>query len=584
LRGKPASGKSTLTKSVRLGLGQRPCRGAFPLLGIVDFFYSDRGGEAQRSHKYMLRSILYQLLLTVQGCWGSCREVYLDWRTNNAITDPLVSLDFDTLKLMFTQLITNIRSPSILYVIIDAMDESEEIKRKQILHLLASFCNSTECSLILKFFVASRPTVGVGIDFRNHLVLLLEDETGADIQHYVHSETMRISDAMDIYPSLLNEVVDNLIKRSKGVFLWVKLVILELEEQASTAGCTVADIENLLSSLPSELEDLYARILDKTAKFQITTSTVAVQLLQWVAYSVRPLTLPEVQEAMAVDICGKSFSNTDLERNKLINPIHAERRLIALCGGLIEVKNNIVQFLHQTAREFLFNLPESSQFCISKQSGGEYITSICNRYLDYIQRTASDGDHRVMDFFEGLCLFDYAMSHLYHPIASHESLSLQSRQNLNGVEALLQKQLEVAMAERNAEAIVRWLRIIMGERHVDNYSSKKELDIYVIFGTNSEIWRVMDKWHHYPLHISAALGYTHVVGMLIVMGAFLDTTIQTTGSTALHLASKNGHEATVRLLLENGANRNLKDLDGMTPFDLADLNGRFASVKLLRDY
>lgn len=53
------------------------------------------------------------------------------------------------------------------------------------------------------------------------------------------------------------------------------------------------------------------------------------------------------------------------------------------------------------------------------------------------------------------------------------------------------------------------------------------------------------------------------------------------GHTALHLAASNGHEPTVRCLLEKGANVNLVDINHFTALRLASENGHLNVVKLL---
>jgi len=542
----------------------------------------------------MLRSIIYQVLCGIPSSWEGCRTVYMQYKRKHAITNssPSVNLDLETLKLMFIQSISNIKLQSNLYIIIDAMDESVEAKRKEIMEMLTSFCGFKQQNLILKIFVASRPIPGIEVAFKNHISLCLEDQTEADIKHYVLSETKRISNAMDIDPDLLVQVVDGLIERSRGVFLWVKLVILELEEKASTDGCTIAEIEQLLWSLPEKLEELYARILNKMAESQYTA---AVRLFQWVAYYKRSMSLPEIQEAMALDVCPELFTSTDLKRNKVINRVHAERRLASVCGGLIEVKNNTVQFLHQTVREFLIQLPDSSPFHITQKSGEEYIMSTCNRYMGFINRTVQAttaakhppewskiGLDLVISFMEGLQLFDYSMLEVNHQHALGEVLMPKLLHNASLVVKMLSEAIQNAAKIRNCDAVVRLLRIAIGER----YANKSELDVYVDFGSRNELWRIMDEDGHYPIHIAAQLGYTHVIALLIDMGAFVDMYSMRTanGFTALHLASMNGHEATVRLLLEKGAQKELEGEDGSTALQLADRNGHGSVLRLLGDH
>jgi len=57
--------------------------------------------------------------------------------------------------------------------------------------------------------------------------------------------------------------------------------------------------------------------------------------------------------------------------------------------------------------------------------------------------------------------------------------------------------------------------------------------------------------------MSARLGNTESVRLLLQNGASCDATTKN-GYTALHLAVKEGHEQVVSLLLDNGANHNIK--------------------------
>jgi len=573
LHGKPATGKSTLMKSVRLGLEQRSREGSF----VVNFFYDCRGGEAQRGHEFMLRSILYQLLRVIPSSGVRLRDVY-------SASHPS-SLDLDALILVFTKLIKRINFRTVLYVIIDALDESDITRRLDILKMLTDSCgsdSSSEQNLILKILVASRPVVDIQNAFSNCLTLKLEDETLPDIRHYVQFETNRICTVMGVSMDLLEKVIEGLIERSSGVFLWVKLVTLELQEKAST-GCTVGEIEKRLWSLPSELEDMYARVLAKL----VEQHTVAARLFHWVAYSKRPLTLTEIKEVMAVDSLGESFCNTDLREKRAISQGHVERRLTTLCGGLVEVENNTVQFIHQTALDYLFRLPMSSQFFISQVSGDEYITSTCNRYLRFIDgaigacKVPEDPDmwkqghlYRVIDFFEDLHLFSYAISHF----SSRKASGGDNAQ----VFQMLSRAFRTAIRERNSKAIARLLRIVVGKRDTE----PPILDVNVDCGPHKELLEVEDENHLYPIHIAAKLGYRDVVALLIDWGAMKQSTTNKCGITPLHLASENGNEATVQLLLEKGAriDAQAKDTFASTPLDLAVKNGQEGMVRLLRDF
>ncbi|KAJ6120116.1 hypothetical protein N7523_004396 [Penicillium sp. IBT 18751x] len=83
-----------------------------------------------------------------------------------------------------------------------------------------------------------------------------------------------------------------------------------------------------------------------------------------------------------------------------------------------------------------------------------------------------------------------------------------------------------------------------------------------------------------PLLDAAGIGDEVVVRLLLEEGAERESKDED-GQTPLAWAAKNGHEAVVRLLLEKGAERESKDIDGQMPLALAAKNGHEAVVRLL---
>lgn len=64
--------------------------------------------------------------------------------------------------------------------------------------------------------------------------------------------------------------------------------------------------------------------------------------------------------------------------------------------------------------------------------------------------------------------------------------------------------------------------------------------------------------HCYLLHFAADDGLTDVAKLLITKGKIPINTIDQSGWTALHLAAGHNHSDLVTLLLENGADINIK--------------------------
>lgn len=88
--------------------------------------------------------------------------------------------------------------------------------------------------------------------------MLLEDENGRDIGEFVHAEWERLaSELPSIRHANLNFVREAMVIKSQGVFLWAKLVFLEIETKAHEEGCTVAETEQILDSIRAGLDSFY---------------------------------------------------------------------------------------------------------------------------------------------------------------------------------------------------------------------------------------------------------------------------------------------------------------------------------------
>lgn len=147
LQGKPASGKSTLMKYIHTELVNK-C--GTKDASVIEFFYNERGGDAQRKHESMLRSLLYQLLSTRREIW--------DFERNKFKKKDSYNWQLDSLKRVFGTIRTNCRLRLTIYVLIDAMNESDEAQRVQSLKLLSSVYDP-KTRLVMKILVASFPVL-----------------------------------------------------------------------------------------------------------------------------------------------------------------------------------------------------------------------------------------------------------------------------------------------------------------------------------------------------------------------------------------------------------------------------------------
>ncbi|KAK8109197.1 ankyrin repeat protein [Apiospora sp. TS-2023a] len=99
-------------------------------------------------------------------------------------------------------------------------------------------------------------------------------------------------------------------------------------------------------------------------------------------------------------------------------------------------------------------------------------------------------------------------------------------------------------------------------------------------------WRIPREDGRTPL-LSASFGPYHEVGniirLLLGYGADLDAPSLYRGWTPLHAASSTGQALTIRMLLAEGADRNVPDEDGRLPWEIASCNGYEEAATLLKD-
>ncbi|KFZ19928.1 hypothetical protein V501_00400 [Pseudogymnoascus sp. VKM F-4519 (FW-2642)] len=388
LQGKPGSGKSTLANHIQSQLTSRLLHIRDVQCLIVDFFYSARGGGDQQGHIWMLRSILYQILLQAPALWEDYYQAFNSYKKSQEWTLPLLLQIFVSLGIKYDQ---NIRLR--IHIIIDAMDESEEDMRHKIVSMLYEAGNQgSNANVVFKILVASRPNLKINFALRNCRYMKLEDQTRNDIIEYVCCEIRRI--AKEVVQCSLEEldfVSRTLIFRSRGVFLWVKLVLAELEERAMEGLCTTAEIENLTTSIPTDLEELYFKIVEKIEKRDQAAVRECQTILRWVAYSPEPLDVEQMREILAVSLCGNSsLSGAQIARHRVRHVEELRRRITNRCGNLLEIRRGVVQFVHQTAREYILRETKSDVIQLGETASRIEIGRFCKRYLDYINFTIEE--------------------------------------------------------------------------------------------------------------------------------------------------------------------------------------------------
>ncbi|EXJ85158.1 hypothetical protein A1O3_05833 [Capronia epimyces CBS 606.96] len=211
-----------------------------------------------------------------------------------------------------------------------------------------------------------------------------------DIRRYLEPQVRKLDAARLLSSTLtVEQVVANLVTRSKSLFLWAKLMMAYLQSPVLTLR---ARVEALTNMVPLEgLDAIYARILDCIDSRMSSERLFMTKVLQWLVVLQRPLTMTELQAATAIRV----HEVTSPELDYLPN---FGSTIEILSGGLIEVAtNDTVGFVHLSVSEYLSRARQasaSSRFYFDMAEAQLSLTSHCLSYLLFdIPRGPLSGVH-----------------------------------------------------------------------------------------------------------------------------------------------------------------------------------------------
>lgn len=350
---------------------------------VAKFFFNGRVTGFAQSFRGLLQALLYQILEKVPV---TSKYILPKYR---AIKDRLDGGEEWPLKLLLDILLDIIADPAIksMHLLIDALDEcaafdstaqtsEEDTLTREYLSKIFSIAHFNSR---FKILVTSRHRRFPRILDRDvgYEQLTLETMTRSDIRKFLERRIVAI-------PTGNQEFVQaDLMERASGVFLWVKLVLNELIDEC--AAISDEELKQILISIPNELESLYARMLNRLVATLKAPQLEETRLMfEWVSLAKRPLTVAEFRYAIALS--QHKFASTDsFEKSGKVQRLdQTPERLKSRSAGLLEVRADTVQFIHQSAKEFCQNSAEFiSYFGFSVLDAHVRIAVVCVEYLSW---------------------------------------------------------------------------------------------------------------------------------------------------------------------------------------------------------
>ena len=560
IKGKPGAGKSTVLKFAFEAAKQNN-KG----LILASFFFHGRGAPIQKNSLGLFRSLLHQILQQVPDLLATFATLYRQ-RCN---TEGQHAQNWDwsekDLQKFFSSHVTETAKTFPIRLYIDALDECGEDPAVRLVGYLCHFAETVAiCFACRHYPIISLEQTGTELS--------VEDENTRDIDAYIMNQ-IRLPIQEEERATMIRR---ELRQRSNGNFQWVVLVIPRVI-QFHKRGKSSDAIYNLIRNVPSELADMYKKLIEELDPQDLRQ---ALHMMQWICFAFRSLTLQELREAIALDI---HTSYASLEESRIFGQYAAsneemERRVLSLSQGLAEVvthdSSRIVQLVHQSVMDFLLQegfrlyyeqLPDDRLKGSVIARGHFWISRACIKYMSMVDVTP----------------FRKTMRRTR--LDSYWEIRAQCNERLT----------RFVLMKYAVENWIAHAQIVEQENVLQD-------DLVTLFQPPSSVIRAIHEWCSYLkatgryrqfllvpeatlLHIASFFGLLSVVSCILERDT-LNIEIEARdyyGDRPLHYAVRGGHEAIVRHLLGKGAEKNAQNNEGNTPMHYAASEGHRGIVYLL---
>ncbi|KAK9419958.1 putative Ankyrin [Seiridium unicorne] len=349
LTGIPGAGKTVLAASIiEAALGRSSEKIA------VGFFFCDYKEETTHVTTNVLGALVSQLALQNDAAYALLAQYYQDLHPLRGLPRGPTVDGLQDLLTDIAQLFDH------TFLIVDGLDECGK-HTDDVVDALKACAQTEKISTALLSRDENNIRNCLENDFGNIEISAHDDDiteyVTSEIEERIRTKRIRIRD-----PSLKGEILHRLVDGASGMFRWVACQLDHLKLCLTDKECREA-----LKTLPPDLTGTYTRILKR---IPVHHSSLAVMILNFIAYANPALSLLELKQAVSVSEGDGFFNPADLISDDTI---------FHICSSLVRTSTDSAkfEFAHFSVQEFL----ESNHLLEAGLGNFAVSASRCSRLL-----------------------------------------------------------------------------------------------------------------------------------------------------------------------------------------------------------
>ena len=330
-------------------------------------------------------------------------------------------------------------------------------------------------------------------------------------------------------------------------------------------------IKLAIQNLPKGLDTAYNGAIERIEAQASDHVELAKGVLSWITHAKRPLSVMELQHALAVEA-----GETELHEDN----IPEVEDMASFCAGLVVIdeESNIIRLVHYTTQEYFERICPSwipdaqtniSKTCLAYLSFDVFSVGFCSsdKQLEALLRdnVFSDYASRLWGFHIRKASIAY-VEPVLRVFFSRESNICCSSQIL-------------MIPEYRFNGYSQYPPMQVSTTHLAAYFGLEE--VMPLLFSNGHPTNPKDSHGRTPLFYAAKNRHEAVVKLLLARDDVDVNSRDDNGTTPLLDAAEYGHEAVVKLLIVRDVEMNSQDQNGRTPLSYAAECGHEAIVKLL---